>query len=115
MGRLVKFDKGDFSGREAALKARDETPRWTYRQFDIASTNAEPWGGEPVMQDGQVVGYLTSAAFGHRVGHCVGLGYMKGEYADTTDGLYVDILGDRREVKVRAKAAFDPEGQRMRC
>jgi dimethylglycine dehydrogenase len=115
MGRLVKFDKGDFSGREAALKARDEAPRWTYRQFDIASTNAEPWGGEPVMQDGQVVGYLTSAAFGHRVGHCVALGYMKGEHAGTADGLYVDILGDRREVKVRTKAAFDPEGQRMRC
>lgn len=114
MGRLVKFDKGEFVGREAALKARDEAPRWTYRQFDIASTNAEPWGGEPVMQDGQVVGYLTSAAFGHRVGHCVALGYLKGDHAGTIDGLYVDILGDRREVKVRTMAAFDPEGQRMR-
>jgi glycine cleavage system aminomethyltransferase T len=66
------------------------------------------------MRNGQVVGYLTSAAFGHRVGHCVALGYMKGDHADTTDGLYVDILGDRREATVRTTAAFDAEGKRMR-
>jgi glycine cleavage system aminomethyltransferase T len=101
-------------GREAALKARDEAPRWTYRQFDIATTDAEPWGGEPVMKDGKVVGYLTSAAFGHRVGHCVAIGYMKGDHTDTTEGLYIDILGERRELTARTKAAFDPEGRRMR-
>jgi dimethylglycine dehydrogenase len=114
MGRLVKFDKGNFVGRNAALQARDEAPRLVYRQFNVATTDAEPWGGEPVMKDGKVVGYLTSAAFGHRVGHCAAIGYMKGDHADTTEGLYIDILGDRCEVTVRTKAAFDPEGQRMR-
>ncbi len=114
MGRLVKFDKGDFVGRDAALAARDTPPRQVYRQFDIDTTDAEPWGGEPVMQDGRVVGYLTSCAFGHRVGRCVALGYLNGPDAGDTTGLYVDVLGDRRELRVRGAAAFDPEGKRMR-
>lgn len=114
MGRLVRFDKGEFLGREAALAARDAAPRWVFRQFDIATTDAEPWGGEPIMREGRVAGYLTSAVFGHRVGHCVALGYMRGEHAETTDGLYVDVLGERREVAVRTRAAYDPEGKRMR-
>ena len=114
MGRLIKFDKGDFVGRDAALAARDLAPRFIYRQFNIETTDAEPWGGEPIMRDGQVVGYLTSAAFGHRVGHCVALGYLQRKEAENTEGLYVDILGDRRAVVVRDAAAFDPEGKRMR-
>jgi len=39
---------------------------------------------------------------------------MKGAEVDTKDGLYVDVLGDRRSVSVRTTAAFDPEGKRMR-
>lgn len=114
MGRLVKFDKGAFVGRDAALCASEAPLRWVYRQFDIETVDAEPWGGEPVMKDDQVVGYLTSAAFGHRVGHCVALGYMNGDHAETREGLFVDILGERCDVAVRATAAFDPEGKRMR-
>ena len=74
----------------------------------------EPWGGEPVMQDGRVVGYLTSCAFGHRVGHCVALGYLNGPHADEATGFHVDVLGERREVRVRKAADFDPDGTRMR-
>jgi hypothetical protein len=39
---------------------------------------------------------------------------MKGDHTDTTEGLYIDILGERRELTARTKAAFDPEGRRMR-
>jgi dimethylglycine dehydrogenase len=114
MARLVKFDKGDFVGREAALVARDAAPRWTYRQFDIATTDAEPWGGEPVMRDGRVVALHVTKR--HAMPDSVAVG-GRGEVTDhagTTDGLYVDILGDRREVTVRTTAAFDAEGKRMR-
>ena len=104
MVRLVRFDKGEFLGRGAALAARDAAPRRVFRQFDIATTDGEPWGGKPVTREGRVTGYLTSAVFGHRVGHCVALGHMRGDHAGTTDGLYVDVLGERREVTVRTRA-----------
>ncbi|MEQ9259165.1 MAG: FAD-dependent oxidoreductase [Roseovarius sp.] len=114
MGALVKFDKGDFVGRAAALAARETPPRWVFRQFDIDTTAAEPWGGEPVMRGDEVVGYLTSASFGHRVGHCVALGYLAGAHAGVHTGLHVDVLGEACAARTRAAPAFDPEGKRMR-
>ena len=75
---------------------------------------SHPATGLLVMKDGQVVGYLTSSAFGHRVGHCVALGYMKGPHAGTDKPLSIDILGKRRSVKLLFAAAFDPSASRMK-
>ncbi|MEI6641983.1 MAG: FAD-dependent oxidoreductase [Novosphingobium sp.] len=113
MSRLLKFDKGEFVGRAAALAARDTAPRRHYTMFDIDTDNAEPWGGEPVVSGDAVVGFITSAAFGHRVGHCVALGYLDAD-AGTEDDLQVEILGDNRPARVRKAPAYDPAGLKMR-
>lgn len=118
MNRLVRLDKGDFVGRDAALAARDAPLRYAYRLFRIETARTgdgvEPWGGEPIETDGRVVGYLSSAAFGHRVGACLGIGYLTGDDIDRRDGLTVDVLGEPRSVTVLHRPAYDPEGTRMR-
>jgi dimethylglycine dehydrogenase len=114
MDRLVKLDKGDFIGRAAAKASRNEPKRYHLRSFLIDSDGPDPWGGEAIEQAGTVVGYISSTAFGHRVGQVCALGYLYGAHADATDGLTVDVLGDMRRVHVLDAPPFDPQGGRMR-
>jgi glycine cleavage system aminomethyltransferase T len=36
-----------------------------------------PWGDEPIWVDENIVGYTTTATFGHTVGKAVCMGYVK--------------------------------------
>jgi dimethylglycine dehydrogenase len=114
MGRLVKLDKGDFVGRQAALDSKDVPLRYALRNFQIDADGVDPWGGEPIEQGGKVVGYISSPAYGHRVGASIALGYLLGGHIDADDGLEIELLGNRRALTVLPTAAFDPEGLRMR-
>ncbi len=113
MGRLVRFEKPDFIGREAALALRDQPRRYSYTKFEIDAEDCDPWGGEPILCGDEVAGYFSSAAFGFRTGKSLGVGYLLGSHVDATD-LSVDLLGTIRAVRVLEKAAFDPTGARMR-
>ena len=114
MGALVKFDKPSFVGRDAALKLRDQPKRYVYSLFEIDAGDSDPWGDEPILSGEDVVGYLSSAAYGFRVSKSLGLGYMLGAHAGTSAPLSIDILGDRRGVKLLSAAAFDPSASRMK-
>ena len=47
-------------GGTAALAAGRE-PSERFVLFEIDTVDTDPWGGEPVLRDGEYVGYLTSA------------------------------------------------------
>ena len=114
MGHLVKFEKSDFIGREAALKLKQLPRKYTYAFFEIDAKDADPWGGEPILNGEEVVGFITSAAFGHRTGKSLGLGYMFGEPAADLENLSTEILGESCKVRILPKAAYDPLSSRMK-
>ena len=114
MGHLVKFEKSDFIGREAALKLKQLPRKYTYAFFEIDAKDADPWGGEPILNGEEVVGFITSAAFGHRTGKSLGLGYMFGEPAADFENLSTEILGESCKVRILPKAAYDPLSSRMK-
>ena len=113
MGFMVKADKGDFVGRDATLAARG-SEKYAFRRFEVLVDDCDPWGDEPLLLDDTVAGFLTSAAFGHRTGKSLALGYLDAAFAGVTEGLQVEVMGARRAVRVLPKAAFDPSGERMR-
>jgi len=39
------------------------------------------WGGEPLVIDGLTVGEITSVGWGHEAGACVGMAYLRGDWA----------------------------------
>jgi 4-methylaminobutanoate oxidase (formaldehyde-forming) len=59
------------------------------------------WGNEPILRNGETVGYTTSGAYGYTLGGAVGVGYIKhaagvdadfiraGSYAIETNGQVV--------------------------
>ena len=49
----------------------------------VLATQPDPylWGGEPLVIDGQTVGEITSVGWGHDAGACVGMAYLRGDWA----------------------------------
>jgi glycine cleavage system aminomethyltransferase T len=115
--RFVRFDKGDFIGRDALIRQRDEGIAQTLACLTIDLDAADalfPRGGEPVWSDGELVGYLRAAHPGHAVGATIGLAYIPIALSAAGTRLEVEILGERRGAKVVDAPLYDPNGGRMR-
>ncbi len=120
LGFAVRLDKATpFIGREAlrAQKGRPLTKRLL--TFVLDDPAALPWGDEPILRDGRVVGAVTSAAFGHTLGRGVAMGYVR-ESAGV-DARYIaegrfalDLGGERVPARASLAAPYDPEGVRVR-
>jgi len=75
LGFAVAWDKpGGFVGRDALVKIRAEGPPHTRVVGLVAEDPViDLFGNEPVLRDGNWVGYVRAAAYGHTVGAAVGL------------------------------------------
>jgi dimethylglycine dehydrogenase len=115
--RFVRFDKGDFIGRDALMRQRDAGITQTLACLTIDLDPADslfPRGGEPVFSREQLVGYLRAAHPGHAVGTTIGLAYLPISLSVSGTPLEVEILGERRGASVVEAPLYDPEGGRMR-
>jgi dimethylglycine dehydrogenase len=123
LGRFVDLKKGDFIGRQGALQEKETGGALRLVSLAIENTDADCVGDEPIWHDGQVVGWVTSGAYGHTVGQSLALGYVPAGVASATE-LEVEIIGERRKARcltaecLTAKRqnapAYDPSGARMR-
>ena len=113
MERFIKFDKGDFNGREATLQQRDRTLQLIY--FSLDPGDADIQGGEPIYAGERCVGVTTSGGFGHYVGQSLGFGYVPPSLAEPGTALTVDVQGQRRQVTLRTEPVHDPTNLRLRA
>ena len=114
LGRFVDAGKGAFIGREAALAEKANGGALHLATFSVESSDADALGDEPIWHEGEVVGWVTSGAFGHRVQRSLALGYIPAALAAAESGFEIEIIGERRPAKRLNGAALDPTGSRMR-
>ncbi|MCC0042549.1 MAG: GcvT family protein [Rhodobiaceae bacterium] len=115
LDRFVDLEKGDFIGRDAALKEKTEGPVLMRATFVVGAEDADVIGDEPVWHDGKVVGWITSGGYAHHVDASLAQGYIPAELAQAeTDGFEIEILGVRRPAFLQLEPLFDPQGARMR-
>ncbi|MFM7274211.1 MAG: glycine cleavage T C-terminal barrel domain-containing protein, partial [Gammaproteobacteria bacterium] len=114
LDRHVAFERGDFIGREAALRERDSPSERVLVTLAIEATDADASGFEPVKREGRLVGYTTSGACGHHVGQSLALAYVNRSVAREAPPLTVDVVGETRAARILPQAAWDPKGERMR-
>ena len=111
LGGRVRFAKGDFCGRAALERARDGVTRrlCTLR----LGAEAYPVGGEAIIADGAVVGFTTSANYGHTIGAPIALGYVPVEHASRTD-FVVEVYGEPIPATRAEGSLYDPRHERLR-
>ena len=117
----VAWDKpGGFIGREALLRQRASGVR--RRLVAVALTSPEPllYHNEPLWRDGELVGRICSAMFGHTLGVSLGLAYVSGASAPLTRewleaGQYeVEVATERVPARISLAPLYDPAGARVR-
>jgi 4-methylaminobutanoate oxidase (formaldehyde-forming) len=120
LGFAVDFDKPDgFVGREALLKQQESRPLQSRLvQFLLADPEPLLYGEEPILHDGDTVGYLRSGAYGHTLGGAMGFGYVDNEAGVTADlvksgGFEIQVAGERFPASASLRPMYDPKNLRV--
>ena len=119
---VCRMDKAvPFIGRDAIARQLDSGRPLPKRLLQLLLENPEPllFGHEPMLRDGESVGYLTSGNYGHTLGGGVGLGYARNEDGVDRDWVAAgkwEVLVEGERVPARASlgALYDPKGARAR-
>ena len=118
LGFAVKTSKPDFIGREAVLEKKEAGLSMRMVQFKLTDPEPLLYHNEPVLRDGEIVGYLSSGAYGHHLGAAMGMGYVpcKGETpADVLASTYeIDVMGTRVKAEASLKPMYDPTSARVK-
>jgi dimethylglycine dehydrogenase len=114
LDRFVDFKKAEFIGRSAAAEEKESGGALRLVTLQVDAADADAIGDEPIWHDGKAVGWVTSGAYGHRVGRSLALGYVPVALSKADTGFEVEIIGERRAAQRLAGAAFDSSGKLMR-
>lgn len=122
LGFAAKPNKNvEFIGRDAMLRQKEEG-KLTRRMVQFKLTDPEPllYHNEPVLRDGEIVGYLTSGNYGHHLGGAIGLGYINCKDGVTADfvnsGTYeIEVACERFPAEASLRPMYDPKSERMKA
>ena len=119
LGFAVKTGKGDFIGREAVLRRREEGLRRRLVQFRLSEPDAMVFHNEALVRDGRIVSHVTSGNYGHALGGAIAMGYVPSHGEKPADMLQskfeIDIGGRRVVAEASMKPLYDPGHARMRA
>ena len=112
---------GDFIGRDAVMRRKEEGVKSRMMQFRLKDPEPLLYHNEPVLRDGEIVGFLTSGNYGHHLGGAVGMGYVP--CRDTGDDVsamlaseyLINVAGVDVAAEVSFKPMYDPDALRMKA
>ncbi len=112
LARFVDLGKSDFIGKSALEARRANGQNKTLVTLVLDTDFAAAHGGSSVMLNEDVVGTVCSGGFGHRTQKNLAYAFMN---PGVSEGLTVDVLGERVPAKVVSRAQYDPDNQRVRA
>lgn len=114
LNRFANMKKGDFVGRSAVEAQSAHEPEWDWIGLEITQDCPELMGSDPILKDGEWVGFVTSTSYGYRTGkHCV-LGYVKRGSVDMDATCDVRVLGNLQSARRHSPHVYDPENLRLK-
>jgi len=109
LGFCVRFDKGDFNGREALMVAKAAGVRRRLRTLLVGEDQyVTIYGGEAVYADGSIVGRIRSCAYGFTVGRNIAYSYLPIGLGPGAQ-VEVDVFGRRVPAEVSTDAVLRRE------
>ncbi len=114
IGFAVRMRKGNFIGRDALREVRERGLNRKLCCMTLDDPARVVMGKEPILDGDRVLGYVTSANYGHSIGRGIVYGYLPVEYAEV--GTAVDVLyfGECLQATVAHEPLYDPNGDKMR-
>lgn len=114
LGRFVDLSK-DFQGRDAIVAQRKAGDRRRFVALTVDNEEAAAHTGDPIWAAGELVGVVTSGAYGFTLERNIAMGYVDPAYSTPGTELTVDVIGVRSRAVVETEPMFDPAHLRPRA
>ncbi|MGR6467680.1 GcvT family protein [Rhizobium sp. PAMB 3182] len=118
LGFAVKPSKGDFIGRDAVVRKKEEGLKRRLLQFKLRDPEPLLFHNEALVRDGQIVSIITSGNYGHFLGGAIGMGYVpcEGETEEQVlASVYeIEIAGKRYVADASIRPMYDPKSDRTK-
>ena len=119
LGFAVKTAKENFVGRDAVVAKKEAGLAMLMVQFKLKDAEPMLYHNEPIIRDGEIVSYVTSANYGHTLGGAIGMGYVPcaGEKPDEmlSSKYEIEIAGVRVEAEASLRPMYDPKSERVKA
>lgn len=103
LGWITKIDKGDFNGREAIIRAKENLSKKLVG-FILEDRMVARHGQEVFSGDGQKIGVVTSGSMSPILGKNIGLAYINNGFNKTGSSIIIAV----RDKKVKAAIVKTP-------
>jgi aminomethyltransferase len=113
IGRVVKFSKSDFNGREALEKIKRQGVERTLVWLALDDVTSAVTG-DPILIDGNVVGAVTSGSYSPTLRRGVAMGYVTPKHAIPGIPLEVATTVGMRSAVLSTLPLYDPGNLRTR-
>jgi len=113
LDRFLDMQK-DFIGKSALVKMKTDGPRRKLVSLQIDCSHAPSHSGASIKKGEDVIGTVTSAAWGYRVGKNLAYGFVDPEMSEIGTNLTVDVLGSPETAIVIAASPYDPKNMILR-
>ncbi len=107
---IVKLDKGDFIGKDAIIKMKEDKPSRRLVAFQLKERGF-PRKGYPIVKDEEEIGSVTSGTFSPSLNRGIGLGYVRAEEANIGNEIWI-IIRERGVPAEIIKPPFWKKGTR---
>ena len=115
LGRFIDWTK-DFPGKAPLETERQQGPAKRFTVLTVDAPDFDPPYMANVWAGGQIVGEVTSAAWGYRTRTCVALAMLKTDHTTPGTALEVEIFGQRHPATVTGDGPlWDPKNERLRA
>jgi aminomethyltransferase len=112
LGWTVRFDKGDFIGRDALAQQKQVGIKRALVSIEMLD-DFLPANGASIVTDGSAIGKVTSSAYGHTIGCPLALGLVPITYAQPGIAVSVEVDGKSHPARVARRPVYDPENKRI--
>jgi 4-methylaminobutanoate oxidase (formaldehyde-forming) len=110
------MDKGDFIGREALIRRKQEGLKRKLCTLVLdGDAFTQIYGGEALYCDGSVISRVRSGGYGYSVKKNILYAYLPIDLAKQGARFELDLIEGRREGEVTVTALYDPKGERLRA
>jgi len=113
LDRFVSFKKGDFIGRDALVKERDQGSTKGLACLVIETEDRDAHGYEPIRSGGEVIGYIAAGGYGPVVEKSIALAYLPTEFLEVGTELTVELVGTEFKATVVEQPLYDPKNERL--
>ncbi len=111
---LIKTEQREFIGRDAMLRRQEAVDHWRMELMAIDAEGIDPFYLHAVHQGDQVVGIITSGAYGHRTGKALALAYLTKNAHIEDGGFEVELIGEKHPAVILGEPPYDPTNDLLR-